>query len=74
MNVYLDKKVIQSFTPLDYHVQHGTYLFNANSNLIELSFCGDGTDDWQGAVIDNVHVYKLGWMFIVYTIYLILNN
>ena len=62
MSVYLNNKVVQFNTPVDYHIQHGRYVFvvdRLRTDPTELAFCAEGISDGYGAVINNVHVFSL---------------
>jgi hypothetical protein len=62
MGVYINNQVINSHVPSSYKVNTDRYQFNIESgspDTIELSFCGEGTSDGKGAVLNNVHVFSL---------------
>jgi hypothetical protein len=62
MGIYMNGKSAQSHTPVDYHVNHGRYLFNVAKETVdatEVAFCGEGSSDGYGAVLDIVNIYSL---------------
>ena len=57
MGVYVNGKLIKAHVPFGYFISQetSTIQFSENvSNPVELSFCGEGTNDGGGAILNKV--------------------